>query len=521
MHKKTPILAMLAGLFAATISAQAAVVEGNLDLSFHERASLSAAINVTRPLDPTLATQRLVNERLGTWTGTTIQFLNVQHRIGVALNDPGVSEAPSEARPLIRVETIGELSGGPIGGGKVISPLNLQYICAASFLSCNTETVLTTMPLLAPASALTTASQALEALSIKASSAQTEVLFPGTTLRLGSVPAPPTALLNFDQSYHELQGTIRLRASYQTKTYGQYVSDGLAATAAPQATWASRLGHAAADINSLRALSLQSFSPLAGTTPVAGVDELREAHATLAAARDAATWQALGATPGGSLNTGSTLIAGLWNLGAAAEPGLARSAAGFAGEPTFFADARTEVAAVRAALGATSDESFMSLLDLYTGSGIAVGSSSPLFTLDGADFGLDGALLQVFYTDGDSSSGRFEIALPDATSHALWKPGMVNSFELVSGPADGVMVTDWGLLQIGNGEVYVGENEELRLLSGGQIRLALNNLYSPQTIVVASWGVTAPVPEPETWTLLLAGLGLVGFAAHRGKRRAV
>ncbi|MCA1925050.1 MAG: PEPxxWA-CTERM sorting domain-containing protein [Thiobacillus sp.] len=28
----------------------------------------------------------------------------------------------------------------------------------------------------------------------------------------------------------------------------------------------------------------------------------------------------------------------------------------------------------------------------------------------------------------------------------------------------------------------------------------------------------APVPEPETWAMLFAGLGLVGIAAHRRMR---
>jgi hypothetical protein len=41
------------------------------------------------------------------------------------------------------------------------------------------------------------------------------------------------------------------------------------------------------------------------------------------------------------------------------------------------------------------------------------------------------------------------------------------------------------------------------------------NPYSDQ---LSAWAVR-PVPEPETYALMLAGLGLVGFAARRGKQR--
>jgi hypothetical protein len=32
--------------------------------------------------------------------------------------------------------------------------------------------------------------------------------------------------------------------------------------------------------------------------------------------------------------------------------------------------------------------------------------------------------------------------------------------------------------------------------------------------------VAAPVPEPETYAMMLAGLGLLGFAARRRKQKA-
>jgi len=497
------------------VPAAAAVIEGNLALAFHERASLGVALDASRALDPAQAAQRLVNDRLGTWTGTSIEFVNVQHRIGVALNDPGVAVAPAEARQLLRVTTTAELGGGPIGEASVLAPRTLVYTCAAGFLSCNTNTVVSSFALTAPVATLGAPAQALGALRIQAAAAQTEVLFEGTTLRLGAVPLPPaTVPIGFDQSYQELQGTVRLRASYTTKSLGGYVADALAATDGP--AWSAHLAAAAGDIGTLRGASLQAFTPLAGTTPVAAVDTLRDAHASLAAARDAAAWQALGAAPGGALATRSTLVADLWNLTAMANPGLGRGLAGFTDETTFFSSIATEVAAVRAALGASTAGGFTDLLAHHTGAGIAAAGSAPLFTLDGSAYGLDDALLQVFYTAGDSEGGRFEIDLPDATRHALWKPSAVDRFELLSGPVDGMEVADFGLMMAGDGGLYVGESNALRALSGGAAKLALNNLYSPATIVVASWGVAAPVPEPRAALLLAAGLALLAW-----RRRAV
>jgi hypothetical protein len=36
-----------------------------------------------------------------------------------------------------------------------------------------------------------------------------------------------------------------------------------------------------------------------------------------------------------------------------------------------------------------------------------------------------------------------------------------------------------------------------------------------KTYALLNGGSLAPVPEPETWALMLAGLGLVGWAARR------
>lgn len=41
----------------------------------------------------------------------------------------------------------------------------------------------------------------------------------------------------------------------------------------------------------------------------------------------------------------------------------------------------------------------------------------------------------------------------------------------------------------------------------------------PETFYVASAGVTPPIPEPETYALMLAGLGVIGFVTSRRRRR--
>lgn len=51
---------------------------------------------------------------------------------------------------------------------------------------------------------------------------------------------------------------------------------------------------------------------------------------------------------------------------------------------------------------------------------------------------------------------------------------------------------------------------------GGISRIRISNSGGGIEVDHLQYGLTAPVPEPETWALLLAGLGLVGFTARRG-----
>ena len=53
--------------------------------------------------------------------------------------------------------------------------------------------------------------------------------------------------------------------------------------------------------------------------------------------------------------------------------------------------------------------------------------------------------------------------------------------------------------------------------AGGISRIVISDNSSPNNLEVdhLQYGLSAPVPEPETYALMLAGLGLVGFAARR------
>lgn len=43
-------------------------------------------------------------------------------------------------------------------------------------------------------------------------------------------------------------------------------------------------------------------------------------------------------------------------------------------------------------------------------------------------------------------------------------------------------------------------------------------LFSDEPFTRASFMVSAPVPEPETWAMLLAGIGMLGVIARRRSR---
>jgi len=89
--------------------------------------------------------------------------------------------------------------------------------------------------------------------------------------------------------------------------------------------------------------------------------------------------------------------------------------------------------------------------------------------------------------------------------------GFINSTSLIAGPLS---------FNHTQGDDFIAHND-LVLASSGDVRVTFaggnsTRSYSIDNVVLTA---TAPVPEPETYAMMLAGLGAVGFMARRREAR--
>ncbi len=497
-------LAAVAAAALACTPSGAATLETNLQIQLHERAAFDARIDRTLSVDPALLAQRLLNPRLGVWQGTQLD-LSLTQRLWVAIDDPGLSEPPGSDRGLLQV-TAPLALGGTLAGGELARDFAVRYFCPGTVAVCSAQAVAAEAPVIARRLVITDPAALGGGLAVQAAVPATDILFPGAALRLGPPPPLPGVPLGHSLSFHELQGSVTLRSQFTEKSVSAYAADALAATAGPPFD-AARLGRAHDDVAALRSASLSSLPPSLGQA-VADAPALSLAQTTLAAARDARR----AAEAAESFASGFLLVRDLWDTVAQADPSLGRGSAGVVPESGFFARAADEVAAVRAGLLADGDGSFAAMLG-----DVVVGGAAPVLQLDGAAFGLTGALLQV-YLSPESPDGQFVLDLQAAGRHALLR-GFYDQITLLDGPASGIRLSDDGglsaTLGVDDGGLYIGERQNgllwLENPQGGAT-VALNNFYSPDWLVVASFDVS-PVPElPTAW--LLAG-GVLGLAWRR------
>ncbi|MFY9511804.1 MAG: NF038122 family metalloprotease [Rubrivivax sp.] len=133
-------------------------------------------------------------------------------------------------------------------------------------------------------------------------------------------------------------------------------------------------------------------------------------------------------------------------------------------------------------------------------------------------FSIDGGASQLFGRSGFSSGA-------DGFQTSHWKEGLrihdgVSCTQLLE-PQIGVMDPTGGLCQQG-----IVTAQDLGLFDAIGWNLSFNALQTPgyayntAQIMQGYLDSLAPVPEPGTWAMLVAGLGLVGASARRNNRRA-
>jgi hypothetical protein len=492
-----PGLASVAMAAFISASAAAGTINTQLTTPFNLQGSFNAAIDANIAPDTALAAQRLFNARLGEWQGTTstLQFV---HSYNYSLNDPGVLVAPGENRPLLQVDSVATLSGPVVGAVAATSSFSTPWQCPSGILKCSSGTVSIAKPSVTLTHTAFASPSDVQGGFHVADTTHTEPLFPGVTVIA---------------SQTQVTGSLTLSATYASKTATAYSADALNATAGATAiSRAARFGNAAADIGSLRGAA---YSDSVLSSSVADNTALEAAHAALVYGRDAAQLRGAAAQGQTMFASRSGLMRDLWDVIALGDTTLGRGVSSSTDDP-FAPDERVELAALQAVAGSGDDAAFIARLGIELGTAL-VSSTQPLLVLDGAQFGADGAQLRVIYYDGGIQGSDLVLHLPAAGRHALARAGF-DTLTVLSGPDSGLAYVAGsfdGRIAPGQDE-YIGETFSGVLLldgAGAAWDIQLDNFYSPQFVVLASWDVAA-VPEPQTWLMLLAGLTVVG-----GRRR--
>ncbi len=493
-------LALPGVLALSATTVQAETISTNLIRNFDFAGSFALPIDTALTLDTADDARRLASDRLGTWLGTstTIQYT---HSYGISLLDPGVSTLPADYRLLFSAASTISFEGGALAPSPQSSVLDRTWICGAENLQCSSNMVSVSRNDSIISPALANPEAVLRGFTVR-SSAQTDVLAEGAQLLDSEV---------------RVQGSLTVHVRYEAKTAQAYVADALQATAVtPRPVDATRFADAATDIAGLRNASYTTL-PVPLAERVVSNEALHRAHATLVVARESAALLHAAATGGTQFESRSGLLRQLWDLGAVAVPALGRSSAGFTADPVL-PSVETELAALTAVMATTDDASFLAAL---TASPEAlVSSADPVAVFSGMRFGMGDAEVRVYYIGSEDGSGQIALSLPAAERHLIYRD-FFDRVTLSGGSPDGVrLVAPNGsdFLALPDEETYIGEGSGgvLALTAEGQaLRIGLNNHYSPQFLVMASYGV-APVPEPTPLALMLAGFGLIALRVRRG-----
>ncbi|OBV40058.1 collagen-binding domain-containing protein [Janthinobacterium psychrotolerans] len=224
---------------------------------------------------------------------------------------------------------------------------------------------------------------------------------------------------------------------------------------------------------------------------------------------------------GGYYAGGITTIAG--NTNVAATPPSAAPAMSFATTSSNVSATSSAIGALAATGKATPDQWAPRAVTLSSGAGGA--KSVEVFNMKSSDFGMINNLQSTL----DSSVTKTVIF--NLTGNANWgNMGMyaLNGYNVLFNFVDATSVNFSSIDVLGSvlapNAVIGGSSGNIRgtVVAGDwNANLTLDNSKAFAATGVAGFAAAvSPVPEPGTWAMLLAGLGLVGFTARRRKNKA-
>lgn len=121
---------------------------------------------------------------------------------------------------------------------------------------------------------------------------------------------------------------------------------------------------------------------------------------------------------------------------------------------------------------------------------------------------LNSLVLNVFNPAGTSLFSTSYTAIPHTFDQTFTGTGSAGfAFTLDAGSTAGLQTV---LDQAGSGSYRVGLSASASMATGGQ-----------ETFFVGNANNLSPIPEPESYAMMLAGLGLMGFMARRRSKKQV
>lgn len=184
-------------------------------------------------------------------------------------------------------------------------------------------------------------------------------------------------------------------------------------------------------------------------------------------------------------------------------------------------------AAVTGSLGGGSGTFLQLSTAGLSGGSVATLSGGTVYTQDqpfadipaGGIFG--GNFLAAGPTSGAPATLSFTGTGVDYISFLWGSPDTYNALTVTS---TGGFVQTFSAMSLGfavtNGNQSFSQYVQFSGLAGSKITaLSFDNIPSTDAFETANYSVTTPVPEPETYALLLAGLGAVAFVARRRRNK--